>query len=199
MKKRKLVIIITGKAGAGKSTLAEIFKGMGFEVVDVDHVAHEVLEEKKDDLVSIFGPVIVGKSGEVNREALGRIVFRDKNQLEVLERVVHPILVKKLKDIINSRKGHIVLDVAIPHKLGLFPYADFSIVVESSPEKIKERLQQKGWSTEKIESVLKNQEREVLEGKYFILSNNGTFEELREGLFKTLKQEGIIYETGGSI
>ncbi|HOK23106.1 MAG TPA: dephospho-CoA kinase [Candidatus Hydrothermia bacterium] len=191
MQKRR-TIIVTGKAGAGKSTVAGILKEFGFEIIDVDQVAHSILNEKKEELVEVFGPEILNKDGYIDRKALGNIVFADPEKFHALEEIVHPPLIEKLKEIVLSQVKDLVLDVAIPYRLRLYSLADFAIVVFASPHIIRERLLKKGWTEEKIESILKKQQEEVIEGKYYLLENDGTINDLENKLFEILRMEGFI-------
>ena len=77
-----MLIAITGKSGSGKSTLAkEYAKELPDCVhIDVDKVSHEVLETIKDDLVKIYGDIILKEDGSLNRIVLGDLIFSDREK-----------------------------------------------------------------------------------------------------------------------
>jgi dephospho-CoA kinase len=88
-----LKIGLTGPIGCGKSTVAGWLREAGAVVIDADQVARDVVEPgtpELDAVVASFGPEVVTADGRLDREALGRIVFRDADALGRLERIVHP-------------------------------------------------------------------------------------------------------------
>ncbi len=190
----KKVIIVSGKAGAGKTTLSSLLKELGFEIIEVDKLAHEVLEDKKEELVVQFGREILDLNGDIDRKKLGEIVFADPEKMKNLENIVHPELKRRIKDLVENSQKHLVLDVAIPNKLELNSLADVKIYVSADEELIRNRLIEKGWDVRKIESLLRLQENEVPSGKYYFLNNNGSIDELKAKVKTILKMEGIIDE-----
>jgi dephospho-CoA kinase len=91
---RSLRIGITGPIGCGKSTVAGwLAERPGVVGIDADRVAREVLDRGEpalDAVVARFGDGLVGDDGELDRAALGRIVFSDPAALRDLEAIVHP-------------------------------------------------------------------------------------------------------------
>lgn len=109
----KMLIGLTGRTGSGKSSAAKIFESLGAFVADCDKVAHEVLrdEKVKQELCVLFSHDIFDKSGEVDRKALGDIVFSDKEKLNQLNGVVHGAIVKKCVELCeNSGKDICLMD-----------------------------------------------------------------------------------------
>lgn len=109
----KMLIGLTGRTGSGKSSAAKIFESLGAFVVDCDKVAHEVLrdEKVKQKLCALFSSDILDKSGEIDRKALGSIVFSDKKKLNQLNSAVHGAIVKKCVELCeNSGKDICLMD-----------------------------------------------------------------------------------------
>jgi dephospho-CoA kinase len=90
---RAVRIGITGPIGCGKSTIASwLGERPGVFVIDADRVARDVLDRGEpalDAVVARFGADLV-RNGELDRAALGRIVFGDPVALRDLEAIVHP-------------------------------------------------------------------------------------------------------------
>ena len=86
---------LTGGIGSGKSTVGELLRAQGFEVIDADRIAREVVEPGTPALAAIaahFGPEVVTDDGRLDRAALADVVFRDPDQRAVLEGITHPAI-----------------------------------------------------------------------------------------------------------
>jgi dephospho-CoA kinase len=90
---KSLRIGLTGPIGCGKSTIAGWLVELGAHVIDADRVAREVTAPGAPALATIrerFGDTVFTPAGELDRAALGRIVFGDAARLRELEGIVHP-------------------------------------------------------------------------------------------------------------
>jgi dephospho-CoA kinase len=97
---RPLRIGITGPIGCGKSTVARwLGERQGVVVVDADQEARLVLAPGTPEVEAVyarFGPVLRRPNGELDRPALGRIVFTDADALRDLESIVHPVVRRRI-------------------------------------------------------------------------------------------------------
>ena len=78
-----LLIGLTGGIGAGKSAVAARLRELGAMVIDADVLAREVVGPGTDGLaevVAAFGPEVLTAAGELDRAALGRLVFADPDR-----------------------------------------------------------------------------------------------------------------------
>ena len=85
----KYAIVLTGGIGTGKSTTANILKLYGYEIIDADILAHQELQNSKDEIVTVFGLSCL-KNDKIDRKALGKIVFDDKEKRQKLEGILYP-------------------------------------------------------------------------------------------------------------
>lgn len=87
------VIGLTGGIGTGKTYVSDLLEGLGAAIVNADLLGHEVYVPQSEGwhaVVDAFGERIVADSGEIDRRALGGIVFSDPAQLERLNAIMHP-------------------------------------------------------------------------------------------------------------
>ncbi len=118
---------LTGLSGAGKSTVAEILRGMGSLVLDADKTAHDIIlrgQPAYHDIVEAFGTGILNEKQEIDRKSLGRIVFADKEKLGLLEKLTHTHIIRRhVKDIERASVGNVyamvVLDAPLLIQAGL--------------------------------------------------------------------------------
>jgi dephospho-CoA kinase len=89
---------LTGGLGSGKSTVAEILRALGAEVIEADELGRALMEPGQPvyaEIVRVFGPEVVGPDGRLNRKRLAEMVFRNgrSNRLEELNAIVHPAVI----------------------------------------------------------------------------------------------------------
>ncbi|WP_448532425.1 dephospho-CoA kinase [Pseudothermotoga sp.] len=187
-----MIVGLTGKMGCGKSTVAEILKELGAKVVDVDKIGHEVLKEEtvKDQLKQLFGPEIFCQ-GEIDRKKLAQIVFEDEEKLKIFERVVHPMIKRRVIESIEDSSGIVVLDAALLRRIGLNQLCDVIITVKCDERKIFERLRERGFSEEEVRRRLSAQNDIVEEG--IIIENNFDLVSLRSKVMDAYKR---LFEGG---
>ncbi|GAA7031801.1 dephospho-CoA kinase [Helicobacter pylori] len=87
----KNAIALTGGIGTGKSTTIKILESQGYQILDADKIAHQLLQEHRFEIAQHFGSDILEK-GILNRKKLGAIVFQNTNELKWLEDFLHPLI-----------------------------------------------------------------------------------------------------------
>ncbi len=101
MRPEPYVIGLTGNIATGKSTVAAMLARLGADVIDADRLAHEAMRRSTpvySEIVARFGDGVLGPDGEIDRVALGAIVFADPEALRDLERIVHPAVVMATRE-----------------------------------------------------------------------------------------------------
>ncbi|GAA9606586.1 dephospho-CoA kinase [Helicobacter pylori] len=87
----KNAIALTGGIGTGKSTTIKILESQGYQILDADKIAHQLLQEHRFEIAQHFGSDILEKD-ILNRKKLGAIVFQNTNELKWLEDFLHPLI-----------------------------------------------------------------------------------------------------------
>lgn len=128
----RFVLGITGGLASGKSTVLKILKRHGVQTISADDLAHACLRPGTDSyraIVQRFGRPILLNNGEIDRLKLAEIVFRSMTQRRALERVIHPPVIKGLKEYIGRHRGLVALDIPLLFEKRLTRLVDRTWVV----------------------------------------------------------------------
>ena len=112
------IIGLTGGIASGKSTVSNILREKGFKVIEADKIARKVVEEGKPaykEITDFFGDSILNIDKSINRQALGDIVFSNKELLKQLNRITHPKIYAEIRrNIKNLCQKYETIFVDIP-------------------------------------------------------------------------------------
>jgi dephospho-CoA kinase len=113
------VVGLTGGIASGKSTVARLLAQLGAVVIDADAIVHELQAPGSPllaELARAFGPQILTAAGELDREALGALVFGDAQARERLNAIMHPrVAAEMLRRLASAReRGAAVVVLDIP-------------------------------------------------------------------------------------
>jgi len=183
------IIGLTGGIGAGKSTVAEIFKSLGAYVIDADEIAKELLKNGNrvyNEIVDFFGADILDEDREIDRNRLASIVFNDRSKLGVLNLITHEQVYIKMEEIIDSLKqkeykGIVILDVPIPNEEFKKMTEEIWVVDSDDETRISRVVNRMGITKEEAIKRMKAQPRreDYLRLANKVIVNRGTEEELR--------------------
>jgi len=150
-----LIVGLTGGIGAGKSTVANMFAQLGALTIDADQLARIAIEPGSsgfDEVVAAFGKEILD-GGEIDRQKLGKIVFKDAAKRKQLEAIVHPRVQESLAAKIKTLSPGDILIYEIPLLVesGASDRFDYIITVESDIENRLDRLFERGLDEDEAE------------------------------------------------
>ena len=161
------VIGLTGSIGSGKSTVGKVMEQkFSVKLLMTDDIGHKLMEKGQScymEIVSVFGHDILDKDENINRNALGQIVFHDESKLQVLNGVIHPKVTAYLIDDIKLEKermqyDYYVIESAILFQSGLNEICDECWYVDAKEEIRRKRLiENRGYREEKIDSIMEAQ------------------------------------------
>lgn len=139
---------VTGPMASGKSTVSRRFQERGAIRIDGDALGWETLRspEVRDAIAAAFGRATLDASGEVDRGALGRVVFRDAAAMERLNAIVQPPLLERVRArIAVLGEGVLVLDAAMISTWGLEPELDGVVeVTAAEPIRVRRLMRERG-------------------------------------------------------
>lgn len=178
------VIALTGGIGAGKSLVADYFLSLGAKVIDADQLARQAIERGSvgfDEVVAKFGDSILN-SGEIDRRALGEIVFSDEAKRKELEAIIHPKVQQALADARKSLSVDELLIYEIPLLVETNAAAKFDLVitVEAPLDARIARLRARGLHISEIEKRIASQATPEMRkaNANIVIDNDGNEEQL---------------------
>ncbi len=175
---QKLVVGLTGGFGVGKSSVAQLFRKAGAEVIDADKIAHDALKKGSpifDHVAVLFGEAWERGGKKLNREKIAQEIFADPEKRKQLESLVHPYVYEKIKEKIDRAVKRVVLvEVPLLFEAGFETLCDKTLVVKCNSVVKQKRLKSKRFSIEEIRAREKAQMPESLKAQKadFILDNS---------------------------
>ena len=178
------VVGLTGGIGSGKSLAAQFFSQLGALVIDADQLARTAIErgsEGFDEVLLRFGETVL-INGDIDRVALGQIVFENPEAKKDLEAIIHPRIRAEFEEAVASLDADEIMIYEIPLlvETNAADRFDFIITVESDAELRKGRLRARGMFHSDIEKRMASQASEEQRRAIAdcVITNNGTEDEL---------------------
>ncbi|MGJ3507303.1 dephospho-CoA kinase [Enemella sp. A6] len=177
---------LTGGIGSGKTAVADLLAEHGAVIIDADVLAREAVLPGTEALALIaerFGTEVLTENGELNRPALGEIVFSDPRALADLEAITHPAI-RKLSEARAAEAGD---DAVVVHVIPLLVESGQqgrfdAVVVVDVPEEVQEaRVQARdGWTLEHVRARMAAQasRQERLAVADHVIDNSGDHDQL---------------------
>jgi dephospho-CoA kinase len=189
---------LTGGVASGKSTVSAILAELGAVVIDADVIAREVVARGTPGLEAVvaeFGSSLLTPEGDLDRPAMGRLVFADEEARKRLEAIVHPLVIERMAAL-EAAAGEddvVVHDIPLLAEGGRADTFDAVVVVDAPRDLQLERmLSDRGWTREDAESRIaaqatREQRRAIAT---HVIDNNGSLDDLRarvEAVFDQLR------------
>lgn len=199
---------LTGGIGSGKSTVAEIWRAQGIDVIDLDDLARAVLDEPGDgveEAVAFFGESVRNSQGTIDRAKVATRVFSNSEDRKVLEKIVHG----RVWAAVTELEARVAADAESP-AAGLD--GSRTLVVHDSPllfeqnsdahyrvivavcapreSRIRRVIETRRKTRAYVESIMANQvgEAERVERADLLVNNGGSRAELQEEALRALEQ-----------
>jgi len=193
-----LTVALTGGIASGKSIVADVLRKRGCYIHRSDETAREIMTPdgpawKK--IVSRYSPDILNSDRTIDRAKLGRLIFNDAGEREFVNRLIHPLVMSRIKETIArlAKEGRVkifVSEAALTIEAG---YAEFydKVVVAYCPEdvQIQRLVERDGISREEALKKIRAQmpAEEKLDFADYVIHTAGTTDE-------TIAQAEDLYE-----
>lgn len=188
---------LTGGIATGKSTATQYLIQQGLAVIDCDALVHSEYGKGQRIYKAIldrFGEDILTDQGEIDRKALGQLVFNDVMMREALNRATHPIV----EDLLNERLSQfesmgvpfVIVDHPLLFEVGANIYYDGILLIDlEEQEQVRRLMGRNGWT--EVEARLRIDAQMPLTYKRshsdWVIENSGTVEELYQMLKQWVK------------
>ena len=179
---------LTGGVASGKSTVAAMLADLGAVVIDADALARDVVAGGTPGLAAVvaeFGEELLGPDGELDRPAMGRLVFADESARRRLEAIVHPLVFERIVELEEQapEDAVVVHDIPLLAESGRADTFDAVIVVDAPEEvQVARMTEDRGWTPEDARSRIAAQadpaDRRAI--ATHVIENTGTREDLRK-------------------
>ena len=183
LSRRILRVALTGNIASGKSTVAEIWRGLGAPVIDADVLARKAIEPGTAayaKVVNAFGNGIV-LNGAINRAALRDIVFNDEAKRKRLETIIHPEVarLRETEELRLAAAGEtiIVSDIPLLFETGLDRDYDVIVLVDAAEDvRIDRIVRDRGLDAKTAREMVAAQTPAVEKraGSTYVIENEGS-------------------------
>ncbi|MCW2857500.1 MAG: coaE [Marmoricola sp.] len=178
---------LTGGIASGKSTVSAMLAELGAVIIDGDALAREVVEKGTPGLTAVveeFGDEVLTPAGDLDRPAMGALVFADAAARKRLEAIVHPLVFERIVELeTTAPDGALVVhDIPLLAESGRADTFDAVIVVDApATAQIERMVRDRGWTLEEAESRMAAQagRADRLAIATHVIENTGTIEDLR--------------------
>lgn len=147
------IIGLTGGIGSGKTTIAKKFLERGIPIYNADERSKILLDQNDviQEITTIFGKEILAENQKIDRKKLAQIVFKNPEQLQKLNHILHPKVGLDFKNWVLEHKKHpfLIKEAAILLESGSYKSCDYIILVKATLENRIKRVIARDKTTEK--------------------------------------------------
>ena len=178
---------LTGSIGAGKSTVAQMLRELGAQVIDADRVSKELTAKGFLGAAAIreeFGPKFFDHAGNLDRKRLAAYVFQDRARLDRLNAILHPLILEEM-----YRRAHemnetpVVFDVPLLIECGMHKRMDcIWVVCAPFGDRLKRIMLRDRCTCDEARARIVQQMSQEEKARFAtsVIPNDGTIGELRE-------------------
>ena len=199
--KNTVVIGLCGSSGSGKGYVSSVFSSFGALHIDTDAIYHSLLEPVKGKqspcvkaVVREFGDFVLD-GAELDRKALGDIVFTNTEKREALNRITHEFIKKETLKLIKSTSClFAVVDAPLLFESSFDKLCDFTVCVTADREtKIERIMKRDGISREAAERrIVSQMTDEELKSLCDLAIDNSRGRDVTEDVARILEEKGLM-------
>ena len=184
----RILIGLTGNIATGKSAVAQRLRELGATVIDADQLVRVVVQKGQpalDEIARTFGPQVLLADGELDRKALGQVVFSDAQKLKQLEQITHPAVHVEIQRQLDELPPDsvAVIEVIKLIESGWADRCDSVWVTDCPPEdQVNRLMRSRGMSEAEAHArvAAQNPQAEKLARADVVIDTSGTFAQTRK-------------------
>jgi dephospho-CoA kinase len=183
-----LLVGLTGNIGSGKSTVAQLFSERGATIIDADVLARRAVElgtPAYRAIVERWGTSVLAADGLIDRAALRRIVFSEPQQLEQLNKIVHPEVERMRVALVQQARQRgdrvVVCDIPLLFERKMTGKFDRIVLVDAPrPVRLERLVRDRGLrETEAMDMIVAQMPAELKRARAdFVIDNDSTLTQL---------------------
>jgi dephospho-CoA kinase len=183
-KSHVLLVGLTGNIGSGKSTVAQLFSERGATIIDADVLSRRAVEVGTPafrTIVERWGTSVLSADGAIDRSALRRVVFSDSQQLEHLNKIVHPAVERMRVALVEQARQRgdrvVVCDIPLLFEKKMTGKFDRIVLVDAPrPVRLERLVRERGLrETEAMDMIVAQMPAELKRARAdFIIDNDDT-------------------------
>lgn len=178
---------LTGGIGSGKSTVAELFAGLGAGLVDADEISRRLTAPGQPAVAEIsrrFGAQFVAPDGSLDRTKMRNVAFADASARKDLEAILHPLIRQESsRQVRESTAPYVIVVVPLLIETGHYRSTmNRVLVVDCEPEtQIRRVMGRSGLARNEVLSIIASQvsREQRLGAADDVIANNSDLETLR--------------------
>ena len=199
--KDTVLIGICGRSGSGKSYVCSVFESYGGHHIDTDKVYHKLLEPVRGKMSRCAAAVVekfgdeVANGESIDRRALAKIVFSDEAALDLLNKTVHPFILKATaREAMRCRSPFALIDAPVLFESGFDKKCAFTVCVAADDATCVKRITERDGVTEEEAALrLSNQiPQERLSSMCDYTVDNSYGKDVAPDVEKILSEKGLI-------
>jgi len=185
---------ITGGIGSGKSEVTKYLRSIGEYVICADEVSRQLAEpggEGVHALQKAFGEDVLAEDGSLDRKKLAALVFGDESKLKLLNKTMHPLILRRINELAHDKSGRVFIDAALLIQTGLSETVDrIWLVTAGESVRLERVIKRDGLSADEVRLRMISQLSDEKMALYAdeIIENNGSVYELHRKVDALLKK-----------
>jgi len=193
----RLIVGLTGMSGAGKSTVCRAFAESGFEVIDCDRSAREVVvpgSPALDELRDRLSPELILPDGTLDRRKTAELIFHSEEKRALFNKIIYPYITYNIAEKLKRAGNYALLDAPTLFEARLEFLCDSIVSVTADPENCVQRIMKRDSIAEELARArLKSQHGADFYRRRseYCIENNGTQQQLAEAA------QGVISQLKG--
>lgn len=185
MNSHKYCVGLSGNIASGKSTVAQLFKDYGINIISADEISKALTSQGtmlSQAIITHFGPKSQTADGSIDRKYLRQLISNNATAKQWLEDCLHPIIRQEIaQQVAKSNAPYTLIEIPLLNKREDYPYIDSILIVIADIKTQIQRIIKRDHCTEQEAKAILNTQPSIEMRRQLaddIIDNNGSKAEL---------------------